>query len=119
MTFGRIFIAFLAASIFSRCLSIISNFTPDLTYEKSISIFALFLVAFFFGTAQTTDWATDVAPIVYKHCVFCHRTGGIGQPWHEVVRQKVIDPLGLTHTYGGIVHSPSSSVSTSSFRLAE
>lgn len=22
-----------------------------------------------------------------------------GQPWHEVVRQKVIDPLGLTHTF--------------------
>lgn len=29
-------------------------------------------------TAQTVDWATDVAPILYEHCVKCHRDGGIG-----------------------------------------
>ncbi len=46
--------------------------------KKSISIFTLLLTAYF-GTAQTTDWATDVAPILYKHCVSCHRAGGVGE----------------------------------------
>lgn len=31
-----------------------------------------------FAGAQTVDWATDVAPILYEHCVSCHRDGGIG-----------------------------------------
>ena len=30
------------------------------------------------GFAQTVNWATDVAPIFYDHCVKCHRDGGIG-----------------------------------------
>ncbi len=30
------------------------------------------------GAAQTVDWATDVAPILYGHCVQCHRDGGLG-----------------------------------------
>ncbi len=29
-------------------------------------------------SAQTVNWATDIAPILYKHCVQCHRDGGIG-----------------------------------------
>ncbi len=28
--------------------------------------------------AQTINWATDVAPILYEHCVKCHRDGGLG-----------------------------------------
>ena len=28
--------------------------------------------------AQTVNWATDIAPILYEHCVKCHRDGGIG-----------------------------------------
>ena len=27
--------------------------------------------------AQPT-WATDIAPILYEHCVTCHRVGGVG-----------------------------------------
>jgi len=28
--------------------------------------------------AQTITWATDIAPIMYDHCVTCHRVGGVG-----------------------------------------
>lgn len=28
--------------------------------------------------AQSINWATDVAPILYDHCVQCHRDGGLG-----------------------------------------
>ena len=28
--------------------------------------------------AQTPTWATEVAPILYDHCVTCHRVGGVG-----------------------------------------
>lgn len=28
--------------------------------------------------AQTISWANDVAPILYDHCVKCHRDGGLG-----------------------------------------
>lgn len=30
------------------------------------------------ATAQSVNWANDVAPILYEHCVKCHRDGGIG-----------------------------------------
>lgn len=30
------------------------------------------------GVAQNPTWATEVAPILYKHCVTCHRVGGVG-----------------------------------------
>lgn len=29
-------------------------------------------------SAQTISWAQDVAPILYNHCVTCHRDGGLG-----------------------------------------
>lgn len=42
----------------------------------------LFLSAFFIRAvslqAQTPTWAADVAPILYNHCVSCHRVGGVG-----------------------------------------
>jgi hypothetical protein len=28
--------------------------------------------------SQTINWANDIAPILYKNCVSCHRDGGIG-----------------------------------------
>jgi mono/diheme cytochrome c family protein len=28
--------------------------------------------------AQAVNWASDVAPILYDHCVSCHRAGGVG-----------------------------------------
>jgi hypothetical protein len=28
--------------------------------------------------AQSPTWATEIAPILYKHCVSCHRAGGVG-----------------------------------------
>ncbi len=28
--------------------------------------------------AQSPNWAADIAPILYKHCVSCHRAGGVG-----------------------------------------
>ncbi|MFZ4633256.1 MAG: T9SS type A sorting domain-containing protein [Saprospiraceae bacterium] len=32
-----------------------------------------------YSTAQTTPtWASDIAPILYDHCVSCHRAGGVG-----------------------------------------
>lgn len=39
----------------------------------------LLLAAFSAGAAaQTVNWASDVAPILYEHCVKCHRDGGVG-----------------------------------------
>lgn len=29
-------------------------------------------------TAQSVNWASDIAPILYENCVKCHRDGGIG-----------------------------------------
>jgi hypothetical protein len=40
-------------------------------------IFSLMLCASAFGLRAQT-WATEVAPILYKHCVSCHRAGGVG-----------------------------------------
>ncbi len=31
-----------------------------------------------FALGQTPTWATEVAPILYKHCVQCHRSDGAG-----------------------------------------
>ena len=42
-------------------------------------LLALILIAGFHQSqAQSVNWATDVAPILYEHCVGCHRDGGIG-----------------------------------------
>lgn len=38
---------------------------------------ALFLFNAWAAGAQI-NWATDIAPILYKHCVKCHRDGGLG-----------------------------------------
>lgn len=39
---------------------------------------ALFVALPLLAGAQTIDWATDVAPILYNHCVSCHSDDGIG-----------------------------------------
>jgi mono/diheme cytochrome c family protein len=39
------------------------------------------LCCLFFGVnvqSQTVNWANDIAPILYKHCVQCHRAEAIG-----------------------------------------
>jgi hypothetical protein len=28
--------------------------------------------------AQSINWATDIAPILYENCAKCHRDGGLG-----------------------------------------
>lgn len=41
-----------------------------------------FLALFLFGStalsAQSINWATDIAPILYENCAKCHRDGGLG-----------------------------------------
>lgn len=46
--------------------------------SKRFPVF-LFLAGLSAGAAaQTVNWASDVAPILYDYCVKCHRDGGIG-----------------------------------------
>ncbi|MBU6343588.1 MAG: hypothetical protein KGS48_18975, partial [Bacteroidetes bacterium] len=40
--------------------------------------FFFFVASVGMVNAQTITWATDVAPILYDHCVSCHRVGGVG-----------------------------------------
>ncbi|MEZ4918904.1 MAG: T9SS type A sorting domain-containing protein [Saprospiraceae bacterium] len=44
---------------------------------KKILLILCFCAPLVLG-AQTIDWATDIAPILYEHCVSCHRDDGIG-----------------------------------------
>jgi Copper type II ascorbate-dependent monooxygenase, N-terminal domain/Secretion system C-terminal sorting domain len=37
-----------------------------------------FLCSFGVNVLTGQTWVTDVAPILYKHCVSCHRAGGVG-----------------------------------------
>lgn len=42
-------------------------------------LFVLLLMASSFAVeAQSINWASDIAPILYENCVKCHRNGGIG-----------------------------------------
>jgi hypothetical protein len=45
---------------------------------KSIKIILFLLATSYCGMAQNPTWSNDVAPILYDHCVSCHRAGGIG-----------------------------------------
>ncbi len=47
--------------------------------------------------AQTPDWSTSIAPILYNNCVSCHRTGGIA-PFELVSYQNAV-------TYGSAISS--------------
>ncbi len=41
-------------------------------------ISAFLLIASISVNAQTINWATDIAPILYENCAKCHRDGGLG-----------------------------------------
>lgn len=45
--------------------------------KKKFAPLLLGLVAVVGVSAQTVNWAEDIAPILYEHCVKCHRDGGI------------------------------------------
>jgi mono/diheme cytochrome c family protein len=45
---------------------------------NSLSIAFITLLQTLQTNAQSMNWATDIAPILYEHCVGCHRDGGIG-----------------------------------------
>lgn len=46
--------------------------------KNKILLFALMVIVPAALRGQTVNWATDIAPILYDHCVKCHRDGGIG-----------------------------------------
>lgn len=45
--------------------------------NKLLLLFLLLALTTNIG-AQTINWANDVAPLLYDHCVKCHRDGGLG-----------------------------------------
>ncbi len=46
--------------------------------QNKTLLFALLTAFSTAANAQTVNWAKDIAPILYDHCVKCHRDGGIG-----------------------------------------
>jgi mono/diheme cytochrome c family protein len=46
--------------------------------HKYLLLFLLPAFTVHHTVAQNINWATDVAPILYGHCVQCHRDGGLG-----------------------------------------
>ena len=55
--------------------------------QKHFGLLLPFLFAFSLTAQSQPTWANDVAPILYKHCVTCHRVGGVGsfplQTWTD------------------------------------
>lgn len=47
-------------------------------FNLRIISLSLLLLSAWIAEAQPVNWAKDVAPILYDHCVKCHREGGIG-----------------------------------------
>lgn len=45
---------------------------------RYFTVFLLFIFFCFKAEAQSVNWANDIAPILYKHCVQCHHDGAIG-----------------------------------------
>ncbi len=45
---------------------------------KQLSFVTIAFLAAFSSVAQTPDWSTSIAPILYKNCASCHHAGGIG-----------------------------------------
>lgn len=56
---------------------------------KSISLLFFCLLGYFSAYCQTTNYAEHIAPIIYKHCTSCHRTGEIG-PFPLTNYQEVV-----------------------------
>lgn len=50
-----------------------------MSHSQKGSVVALLLLLFSMPglSAQTVNWASDIAPLLYDHCVKCHRDGGI------------------------------------------
>ena len=61
--------------------------------------------------AAPPDFSKDVAPILEKHCLQCHRPGGIGVPFtsYETVRPwaKAIKQAVATRYNAALVRRPS------------
>lgn len=47
-------------------------------YMTKLKLFFLACLTTTVAAGQSVNWAHDVAPILYKHCVQCHRDGGLG-----------------------------------------
>ena len=45
---------------------------------RYFTVFLLFIFFCFKAESQSVNWANDIAPILYKHCVQCHHDGAIG-----------------------------------------
>lgn len=45
---------------------------------KSMIVYLSLLLFAVHANGQAPTWAADIAPILYDHCVTCHRSGGIG-----------------------------------------
>ena len=70
------------------------------------------------STTREVTFSRDVAPIVFHHCVYCHRPGNIGpfsagtydaiRPWARSIRQAVLTrrmpPWFAEPGYRGLVH---------------
>ncbi len=54
-----------------------SNTTMSKTNKSALTALLLAFIAPGPLSAQNINWATDIAPILYEHCVKCHRDGGI------------------------------------------
>ena len=52
-------------------------FLPINMQQKTTTLL-LFLALSGALSAQSVNWANDIAPIIYDHCTNCHRAGGIG-----------------------------------------
>ncbi|MCB0697252.1 MAG: hypothetical protein KDC07_07800 [Chitinophagaceae bacterium] len=42
------------------------------------------------ATAQTPQWSTDIAPILFNNCAGCHRPSGIG-PFELLTYQGAVN----------------------------
>ena len=79
------------------------------------------MVALILALAATPTFTKDVAPILYKNCVECHRATGMApmslttyddaRPWARAVKQKVVaremPPWGADPAIGTFSNDPS------------
>ena len=52
--------------------------TINIMHKPFLLLLTLLLSALAAQAQAPVNWATDVAPILYDHCVKCHRDGGLG-----------------------------------------
>lgn len=58
--------------------------------KKLLLLITPILLANINSRAQTPDWSTVIAPILYDNCVSCHRPSGIG-PFELITYQGAVD----------------------------